>query len=206
MTNLYFVRHGKTQFNQAGKIQGAIMDSPLLPQSIADAKKTGKALATVDFAKVFSSPQKRALDTGKYIVEQFKKPVEIETLPALKEFNFGAWDGDLVSEHINDKLWQTFKTDPDNFDGSSFGAESYADLTERVENALAKIVSTYPNDNILLTAHALVITFAVKHLLGKDYRTIREEGLVANTSITVLETPDFKEFSLVKWNETKHLN
>ena len=37
---LYFVRHGRTVWNQEGRFQGASGDSPLLPESIDILKKT----------------------------------------------------------------------------------------------------------------------------------------------------------------------
>ena len=70
---------------------------------------------------------------------------------------------------------------------------------------MIQIAKRYPEGNVLVTAHALVITFGVKYLLGKDLNTIRREGLVANTSITVLETNDQATFELQKWNDTTHL-
>ena len=60
-------------------------------------------------------------------------------------------------------------------------------------------------ENVLVAAHALVISFAVKSLLGKSFEEIRAAGLVANTSVTVLETNDFDEFKLLDWNNTNFL-
>ena len=36
MTRLFFVRHGKTEWNLEGRYQGAHGDSPLLPQSLEE--------------------------------------------------------------------------------------------------------------------------------------------------------------------------
>lgn len=60
-------------------------------------------------------------------------------------------------------------------------------------------------DGDLVAAHALVISFAVKSLLGKSFEEIRAAGLVANTSVTVLKTNDFNEFKLLDWNNTNFL-
>ena len=32
MTTFYLVRHGRTEYNRDGRLQGAVHDSPLLPQ------------------------------------------------------------------------------------------------------------------------------------------------------------------------------
>lgn len=206
MTKFYFVRHGKTEFNQANILQGARVDSPLLAESIVNARKTGAYLQDVDFAKAYVSPQKRAQDTAKAVISQLKTRPEIVTANDLREFDFGDWDGDPITKHSNDPRLFDFINDPLHFDGSSFNAESYFDLRKRVTLELEKIFQIHPTDTILIAAHALVISVGVKSLLGRDFNAIREEGLVDNTSITILETNDFNEFELETWNYTGHLN
>lgn len=46
---LYFIRHGRTEWNEEGRFQGSNGDSPLLPASIHQLEKLGKHLATVPF-------------------------------------------------------------------------------------------------------------------------------------------------------------
>ena len=49
MTKLYFVRHGKTEWNLDGRFQGGTGDSALLEESLKDATLTGKALKNIEF-------------------------------------------------------------------------------------------------------------------------------------------------------------
>lgn len=44
---LYFVRHGRTLWNQEGRFQGASGDSPLLPESIETLKRLGQYLKEI---------------------------------------------------------------------------------------------------------------------------------------------------------------
>ena len=46
---LYFIRHGRTEWNEEGRFQGSNGDSPLLPASIHQLEKLGKHLASVPF-------------------------------------------------------------------------------------------------------------------------------------------------------------
>ena len=48
---LYFVRHGRTVWNQEGRFQGASGDSPLLPESIDILKKLGQYLKEIPLNK-----------------------------------------------------------------------------------------------------------------------------------------------------------
>ncbi|MBF0845247.1 histidine phosphatase family protein, partial [Streptococcus danieliae] len=52
---LYFVRHGRTEWNEEGRFQGASGDSPLLSQSIQDIELLGKYLQDIQFDRIFSS-------------------------------------------------------------------------------------------------------------------------------------------------------
>ncbi|WP_426093740.1 histidine phosphatase family protein, partial [Escherichia coli] len=52
---LYFTRHGKTQWNQERRFQGSNGDSPLLPQSYEEIKAFGKKVKYVPFKAIYSS-------------------------------------------------------------------------------------------------------------------------------------------------------
>ena len=52
---LYFVRHGKTEWNLEGRLQGAKGDSPLLEESIEQVRELGRYLSDTHFDLVFSS-------------------------------------------------------------------------------------------------------------------------------------------------------
>lgn len=58
----FVVRHGKTLFNDMGKVQGWC-DTPLLDESVEQARLLGRALAERDFVAAFSSDSGRAVQT-----------------------------------------------------------------------------------------------------------------------------------------------
>ena len=60
---LVLVRHGETEANKAGILQGHC-DFPLTTLGIEQAKRVGEALTGISFTKVFSSDLKRAFDTA----------------------------------------------------------------------------------------------------------------------------------------------
>ena len=72
---LYIARHGETEFNAEGRIQGSGMDSPLTPKGIAQARALGKSLEGITFDAVYSSPLKRATDTVELAFGGRYKPI-----------------------------------------------------------------------------------------------------------------------------------
>jgi broad specificity phosphatase PhoE len=64
---LYFVRHGKTQWNLEKRLQGQKGDSPLLAESYEAIARVNKKLSQiVQFDKVISSPSREQLRQQNY--------------------------------------------------------------------------------------------------------------------------------------------
>ena len=60
---IYFVRHGQTEWNKIGRMQGRI-DIELNNEGKQQAMIVREKLKGVKFDKVFSSPLKRAVETA----------------------------------------------------------------------------------------------------------------------------------------------
>lgn len=206
MTTVYFLRHGKTEFNRQQRFQGAVCDAPLLKQSIVDAQKAGAFLADKQISHVWVSPQKRAQTTAKQALSQWHTQPPIITVAGFAEMDFGRLDGKLFPEYEKTAAIQAFMHAPAAYDPSDFGGESYYDLAQRALGAFFAQVKSLPSEgNVLIVAHAITITTLVQMLLHNDVAKIRDRGLVANTSVTALNTNDFSEFALSFWNKIDFL-
>ena len=87
---LYLLRHGRTAWNEAGKIQGRT-DIPLGEEGRRSALEAGAALADIPFSAAFSSPLRRAKETAEIILGA-RKDI-LRTDERLIELNFGAAEG-----------------------------------------------------------------------------------------------------------------
>lgn len=90
---IYFVRHGKTEWNLASRFQGGHGDSPLLPQSLKDIKKLGKHLKGTKFRAIFASPLDRAFNTAQGIDDAMNANLPVIIDERLREFNLGDMEG-----------------------------------------------------------------------------------------------------------------
>ena len=63
----YFIRHGRTVWNEQGLMQGS-GDSLLTEEGIKSAVKTGQALQNVDFIAAYSSCLQRTIDTAHSLI------------------------------------------------------------------------------------------------------------------------------------------
>ena len=94
---LYLLRHGETEFNVAGRLQGQ-RDSPLTPRGRAQARAHGALLETLIAEpaawRVVASPLGRAFHTARLACAELDlAEAAIETDPRLKEIAYGDWEG-----------------------------------------------------------------------------------------------------------------
>jgi len=94
---IYFVRHGETDWNVQGLIQGWT-DIELNQKGHAQARAVGQALTRVrEFHPDFNfvvSPLLRARQTMGYIAEALElEPEQVAIDPAVTELGFGVWEG-----------------------------------------------------------------------------------------------------------------
>ncbi|CAD5901659.1 Phosphoglycerate mutase [Carnobacterium maltaromaticum] len=207
MAKLYFVRHGKTEWNLEGRFQGGFGDSALLDEAIEAAKETGKRLSEISFAHVYTSPQKRAKDTAEYIIEENRLNLPLTEVDGLREIGFGDWEGQPFSyaEENHLEAYINLKAHPEKYDPSAFNGETYEELIERSQNVIEKAVAKHPGKDLLFVAHGVTLLTIMHTLLGKETGDIRSKGLLGNTSISILETDGRNGYSVVSWNDTTHL-
>ena len=98
---LYVCRHGQTENNRLGKIQGARVDPSLNETGEQQAARLGQALMRVlpePPEAVFHSPLTRARETAHIASSAFPSST-LKTLPALAEVDFGpALEGQSADE------------------------------------------------------------------------------------------------------------
>jgi len=98
--DVYLVRHGRSESNDAGDIiLGRCEGSPLVPIGVEQARRLGATLgqAGVRPAAVFSSPTARAKSTALLAVEAAGLTCEVVEDAGLHEQDVGSWFGQVAS-------------------------------------------------------------------------------------------------------------
>lgn len=157
----YYVRHGKTLFNETGRIQGAC-DSPLTEEGIRGAEDTASALRKVHFDHVFCSSSERAVDTANAICAyHHEKPV---CMKGLKEFDFGRLDGEPMRKYAS-MVWGDHMLN----DWTPYGGESLEIFDKRTRKAFSQILDQCKDgDRVLIVSHGSFINHLMKTLLNFD--------------------------------------
>ena len=105
--NLYLIRHGQTEYNAAGIVQGWC-DSPLTAEGKAGAAQTGNAIAQaqIRFAAAYCSTSPRTAATAQIILQHARQPhITPVALDDLREYHFGSFERQ-PSRHIHQTIAQ----------------------------------------------------------------------------------------------------
>lgn len=209
MTRLFFIRHGRTKWNLEGRYQGAHGDSPLLPESLREIDELASFLNDYNFAKIYSSPIKRARITAQKIESQLNQSLNIIQDEAFAEFDLGKMEGMLFQdvEKKYPKELDAFRHHPEQYDPTSIQAESFQQLFDRMTPKIIEICQRYPDKNVIVVSHGAALCAEIRHLQGVPLERIRSRGGLTNTSTTILQTLDKGQyFKCLEWNKTDYLS
>jgi broad specificity phosphatase PhoE len=152
---IMLLRHGESEGNAAGRMQGR-RDYPLTALGREQAAFAGEFLATQGhpFAAVYASPLKRAFETATIVAGRGVRPEPVieEDLP---EIGAGSLEG--LNEPEIRELHPEFMSRPltETGDFSSYGGESYVDVQARVRRVLTRLEERHrgPGERVLLVGH-----------------------------------------------------
>lgn len=207
LLKLYLVRHGRTEWNEQGLLQGA-KNSPLTPQGVAGAKRTGFALQAIPFCAVYTSQLQRTIDTAHYIMSGRNMPCY--PLAELNEQDFGNWEGKAVEQLRQNEEYHALQHNPSAYKALN-GGETYSQLAHRIEQGLNKITQAHQQGNILIVSHGHTLRLLLALLQNIPWQQHRDPDKsisLTNTAITIVkyqETQGNKQIEIERLNSTEHL-
>ena len=200
MTKIFLIRHGETEWNAIGKLQGS-SDIKLLPEGIDQAHMLAEHAPFSAVDAVYSSDLSRAMMTAEILAEKFGLPVIKER--GLRETSFGDWEGRFLSELAkeNPKGFEKFFTKPDKVQPPN--GETFLQSQARIMNAFDEIIADNEDKNIIVVSHGAAIRLILCAALYIPIRKMWSIGQY-NMALNILV---FEEgnFSIELLNSTLHL-
>ena len=161
MVKVYFVRHGKTEYNIKKIIQGDI-DVPLSDIGREEIIKFKSKIRDIDFDICISSPYSRARETAEILVDG---RCEIITNDLLKERHVGKLEGASSDYYDVEKYWDI------NYEKDELNIETPKELIARAQQFIDYIKKNYEDKSILVVAHGDIITAIHYVIVGYDDNT-----------------------------------
>ena len=176
MTILTLVRHGETDWNSGGRIQGST-DIPLNDTGRAQARELADRLATEYAGReavVVSSDLSRAAETADIVAAALGTTVSLR-MPGLQERSYGDAEGmDAPTFYDTYGPWHAADVP---------GAETWPVVRERALAALAEAVASAPEGtDVIAVAHGALIREVI--LFATDGAFPREGERLPNCSAT----------------------
>lgn len=158
------VRHGETDWNTAGILQGWL-DVPINERGRMQARELAQAFVGSGFACVYTSPLSRARETAEIIAALLRLPPPV-CHDGIKERNFGVIQGIPKVElaELNPSLLEHIvKRNPDTrFEQG----ESMDDCATRVRDGVMDIARQRPGQRVLVITHGWVMDAITREVRG----------------------------------------
>jgi probable phosphoglycerate mutase len=170
-TRLCLVRHGETEWNAEGRVQGQL-DIPLSVIGLAQAKATAQALAGESFDALWSSDLVRVRQTAEPTAALLKKEIFLD--PRLRERHYGVFQGITYAEakarFPGD--YARFKDKDPDFDFET--GESLRAFNERCLSVINDLVNKNSGKQALVFTHGGVLEIVYRHATGRGLTSPRD--------------------------------
>ena len=189
---VYLARHGETAWTLTGQHTG-LTDLPLTERGEFNARRLGERLRGVPFAKVFTSPLRRAMRT----CELAGFGAVADTDRDLVEWNYGQYEGRRTVDILRERPdWQLFR------DGCP-GGESPLEIAARADRVVKRVRAVAANVLLFSSGHFLRVL--ATRWIGIE--PINGRFLVLSTaSLSVLGYENSLSQPAIRlWNDTEHV-
>jgi len=172
MQVIYLIRHGETEFNRDGRVQG-YTESPLSDLGVEQARRLRARLEGLAVDAAYTSPLSRAQETCRIAMDGRGW----EARAGLREIGLGEWEGKRAADlrrEFPDQVKMWFRS-PGQV--RIPGAETMADFRRRVTGELDSIRAAHPDGTVVVIAHGGVNADR-RHLAIQDPQLLVDPGAV----------------------------
>lgn len=198
---LYIMRHGETDLNKNGIVQGRGVDSDLNETGRVQGEAFFKRYNNITFDKIYTSKLKRTHQT----VDSFiKKGISWEQLSGLDELAWGKYEGEKSTPQLREdfkKLIEAWALG--HYDVKVEGGESPNEVYIRQAAAMKHILAQDDEQTVLICMHGRAMRLLMCLLMKRSLDKM-DEYPHQNTSLYVLNY-DGNDFAFETFNSLEHL-
>ena len=198
---LVLIRHGETEWNRAGRIQGYHADSALTNTGREQVRALALRLAREGIDALYSSDAGRTRETAEPIAAATRSPIVFDK--ALRERNYGAFEGYSFSEIETTFAaeYAVFRTRDPHYVPPQ--GESAAQFRDRIVAALEAIAAGANGRRVAVVTHGGVLGIMYRHAMNIPLDTKRGYSL-ANASLNHFRFAAGR-WVLDAWGDIAHL-
>ncbi|MES2652126.1 MAG: histidine phosphatase family protein [Bacteroidota bacterium] len=201
MKELYIIRHGETELNRLGIVQGRGVNTDLNDTGRAQANAFYAHYQHIPFDHIYTSKLKRTHQTAQQFIDL---GLPWDQLEGLDELAWGEWEGKPNTEEAR----HAFKEIVEQWQGGNYeakfdGGESPNDVLFRLTKAVDVIKSKADEKCVLICMHGRAMRLLLCYLLDKP---MSEMGDFPHQNTTLYRLSyNNNKFEVIDFNNTEHL-
>ncbi len=198
---IYFIRHGETEYNKLGIVQGSGVDSELNNTGKQQAEAFYNFYKNENFELIIASALQRTHQTIAPFLQNVSVP--FEKTPLINEINWGIHEGQKYQPGMRDSYREMIQQwSIGNFDASLEKGESARSLSGRLQTFLEQLVIR-PEKRILVCTHGRTLRCMMCLVTGQHLRAM-ESYKHHNTGLYKAHFQS-GQFSVELENDIRHL-
>ncbi|GAB5535751.1 MAG: histidine phosphatase family protein [Rubricoccaceae bacterium] len=187
MLSITFVRHGQTDYNADGRVQGRGIDSDLNAQGRWQAERLAERLDPIPFDALFTSVLRRTHQTAAPLMAR-RPGLQMTALPDLDEMDWGVYEGQAANPEIQERYQRYVEAwTAGDFDQAVQGGESPREVERRALRAVAYIQSVHASGNVLVVTHGRFLRVLLASLLPAFSLHRMQELTHENTAVSIVD-------------------
>jgi len=198
---IYIIRHGETDLNKLGIVQGRGMNTSLNEKGLKQAEAFYQAYKQIPFDKIYTSSLKRTHQTVKKFIDSKIPWIQY---PGLDELGWGIYEGKETSEELTSNFNNLITQWKEGELHLKFeNGESPLEVRERQLIVLENLIEENKDKNILICMHGRAMRLFLCLLTN---RPLAEMDNFPHTNTTLYKLGyNGKEFEILEFNNTEHL-
>jgi probable phosphoglycerate mutase len=197
---IYIIRHGETDYNKLGIVQGSGIDSDLNPRGVQQAANFYNYYKEIKFQKIYTSALKRTQQSVLPFIE-IGKPYQV--LPELNEISWGIFEGKPQNESERLAYWEVVNGWKNgNYSAKIEAGESAAEMQAR-QLRVVQLLKAQKEDCVLIATHGRAMKSLLCTLLNLPLSAM--ESFEHSNLCLYIVNFNGETFELISRNSTTHL-
>ena len=198
---IYLIRHGQTDYNKRGIVQGSGVDTSLNEYGREQARAFFEKYKGIPFDRIYTSALKRSQESVRMFIET---GIPLEVHSGLNEINWGNKEGQPITPEEDEYYHYILdQWKEGNIELQIQGGESPVDVTNRLIPVVDKIKSRESENTILICMHGRAMRILLCYLL--DYPLTRMDNFEhTNLGLYIVNYTN-GGFAVELANDTSHL-
>jgi broad specificity phosphatase PhoE len=198
---IYLIRHGQTEYNLRGVVQGSGIDAPLNWNGHKQAAAFFEHYKDIPFDKVYYTGLQRTKQSVQGFIDL---GLPHEGVPDLNEISWGRYEGvPMTHEENNYYKYMLERWSSGDLDYAIEGGESPNIVAKRLQRGIKHILSQQ-TETILVCMHGRAMRILLAVMLGYDLRYM-DVFLHQNLGLYLLNQNQSGDFIVEKFNSGEHL-